>query len=279
MLRLVPGQALPAEPSERGSTGGRAIRQRSPEVVTYHVYSPAPRLGSPAGLPPHGDQLEHWQGLREPRASTRSRRPLEPARALASATPSRSAGIRRRPDDTGAARSRAEAAHGAAWEVLNLGVPRTAGSDSRSSWASATASPLRRRRAVLLREDLHRNTAEAFGDYAKPYFVLARGRLALRNVPVPSPARCSSTPRVPARYLASFARNMYVNFRLAFSLGDLARTRTGEVAAASSTSCRARSRAAGRPLVLADIPSRSCLGRAIRSDAGRTGRVARARRF
>jgi hypothetical protein len=55
-------------------------------------------------------------------------------------------------------------------------------------------------------------------------------------------------------YLASFARNMYVNFRLAFSLGDLARTRTGEVTLAILDVMRAEITRRGATLVLADIP-------------------------
>ena len=253
MLRLVPGEAFP--PSLRNELYWRARHTTaSPEVVTYNVYSPT--LGWEIRPDFRGPGIStNSQGLRGTREYA-----LEPparTRRVLCVGDSFTFGEHLAEDQTMPARLDVElnGGHPAAWEVLNLGVP---GYGTDQQWLGLAQKGLRYAPDVValffFEENLYRNTL-SFRDYAKPYFVLERGRLALRNVPVPSPRDLlEHPPDVPLVYLASFARNIYVNFRLAFSVGDLARTRTGEVTLAILDVMRAEVTRRGATLVLADIP-------------------------
>jgi hypothetical protein len=93
-------------------------------------------------------------------------------------------------------------------EVLNLGV-HGYGTDQQLLYLRALGLSLAPDLVVLgfFDEDINRNVL-AFRDYAKPRFRLAAdGRLALGNVPVPSPDSLLARPqRLPRSYVAEIAR-------------------------------------------------------------------------
>jgi hypothetical protein len=141
------------------------------------------------------------------------------------------------------------------WEVLNFGVE---GYGTDQQWLYFSEKGLGYKPAVVVLSffelNLERNVM-SFRDYAKPYFTLVDGRLALRNVPVPSPPEVlARKPDLPRFRLASLVGTLAEEFRLSTSIGDLAHTQPGAVTLAILDAMREAVIARGARLVLMSIP-------------------------
>ncbi len=144
---------------------------------------------------------------------------------------------------------------GSRWEVLNFGVE---GYGTDQQWLYFAEKGLRYKPDVVVLAffelNLERNVM-SFRDYAKPYFTLVGGRLALRNVPVPSPPEVlARQPELPRIRLASLVGTLAEEFRMSMSLGDLAYTRAGAVTLAILDAMREAVSARGARFVLMSIP-------------------------
>lgn len=143
----------------------------------------------------------------------------------------------------------------ARWEVLNLGVE---GYGTDQQWLYLAERGLRYTPAIVVLSffelDLERNVM-SFHDYAKPYFTLVDGRLALRNVPVPSPPEVlARKPELPRVRLVSLIDTLAEEFRMSMSFGELAHTRAGSVTLAILDAMREAVAAQGARFVLMSIP-------------------------
>jgi hypothetical protein len=143
----------------------------------------------------------------------------------------------------------------ARWEVLNFGVE---GYGTDQQWIYFSERGLRYRPAVVVLSffelNLERNIM-SFRDYAKPYFTLVDGRLALHNVPVPAPPEVlARKPELPRLRLASLVSTLRDEFRLSMSVGDLSGTRAGAVTLALVDAMRQATIAHGARFVLTTIP-------------------------
>ncbi len=141
------------------------------------------------------------------------------------------------------------------WEVLNFGVE---GYGTDQQWLYFSERGLGYRPAVVVLSffelNLERNIM-SFRDYAKPYFTLVDGRLALRNVPVPAPPDLlARNPELPRLRLGSLVGTLSNEFRMSMSLGDLSRTRAGAVTLALVDAMREATVAHGARFVLMTIP-------------------------
>lgn len=141
------------------------------------------------------------------------------------------------------------------WEVLNFGVE---GYGTDQLWLYFAEKGLRYKPEIVVLSffelNLERNVM-SFRDYAKPYFTLVDGRLALRNVPVPSPPEVlARKPELPRLRLASLVGTLAEEFRLSMSIGDLAHTQPGAVTLAILNAMREAVIARGARFVLMSIP-------------------------
>ena len=141
------------------------------------------------------------------------------------------------------------------WEVLNFGVE---GYGTDQQWLYFSERGLGYHPAVVVLSffelNLERNIM-SFRDYAKPYFALVDGHLALQNVPVPAPPDLlARKPEMPRLRLGSLVGTLSEEFRLSMSLGDLSRTRAGAVTLALVDAMREITIAHGARFVLMTIP-------------------------
>ena len=143
----------------------------------------------------------------------------------------------------------------ARWEVLNFGVE---GYGTDQQWLYFSERGPRYHPAVVVLAffelNLERNIM-SFRDYAKPYYTLVDGRLALRNVPVPAPPEVlARKPELPRLRLGSLVGTLSEEFQLSMSLGDLSGTRAGAVTLALVDAMREATIAHGARFVLMTIP-------------------------
>ena len=155
----------------------------------------------------------------------------------------------------------------ARWEALNLGVE---GYGTDQQWLYFADRGLRYRADVVVlsffEQNLERNVM-SFRDYAKPYFTLVDGRLAVRNVPIPSPPELLARPPViPPLRVVSLVDTLAHEFRMSMSFEDLARTPAGAVTVALLDAIRGAAVTRGARFVLASIP-RPILPRASDTEA------------
>jgi hypothetical protein len=143
------------------------------------------------------------------------------------------------------------------WEVLNLGVP---GYGTDQQWLRLQQLGFRYTADVVVLgffEDDARRNIMYFRDYAKPFFELTGGQLALRNVPVPSPEELLTRPTsgLPCRLRIACAAEL-IEDGLAFDWQVLAADRVpaGRVTLAILDAMRGAVLSRGMQLVLMTIP-------------------------
>lgn len=230
ILRLIPGDTFP-ESLRRELYWRERHRQLFTSTVAdpIHVFSPTLGWTVRPNLRTDG-VTSNSRGVRGTHEYTSE--PPRGMRRIVCVGDSFTFGERLRDEETMPARLEVELNAGGAprWEVVNLGV---VGYGTDQQWLLLSQDGLRYQPDIVVlsffEENLERNVL-SFRDYAKPYFTLERGRLTLRNVPVPAPDEIlARPPRLPRSYLLSFARTLFGDFRLSVSVGELSATDVGRV--------------------------------------------------